>query len=391
MLRPGAADLPAPRLGLAALLATLLATLLAALLAACAPVLPRAPVPATELPAAPGLPALPPRCLLAAHVHTHPSDRYSHAPTPANAARAYAPAGLRDALAALRRDGVDAVIVTDHNAIAGLWDPAALPAVAGLTVLLGEEWTTRRVHALLLGFRADGPWDAILPPPWRTYPDDQDLRDMVERTHARGGLVVAAHPDVPFRTWPNDPFGVDGVEVWGLRSVWIRNRRATRRWHDWLVRGERLFALAGTDLHQGALLVRRHRAPLNWVDAATCDRPTLLAGLRAGHVLLVRDRRAPRLVLGLEAGGALDFAEARAGDAVALAGPVDLQLRVLGGAGARLRVLGRAGVLLTRTLAGDDAAVRLRLVVRPGDFVRAELHRGARRLAVSNPIYFTAP
>lgn len=342
---------------------------------------------ARERPAVPGLPATPPSCLVANHVHTIVSDRYSHAPVPANQRWAYSAEGLHAAIAAFAGDGADALVLADHNSIAAAFDPQL--TTAPLTVIPGMEWTTRRGHALQIGPRLRRPDEAILPPPWRARPTDADFRAMVARTHARGGLVVIAHPRVPFRRWPDDTFGADGVEVWGLRSPIMRHPAARRWWHARLVGGERLLALAGTDLHPGAW-IRRHRTPLNRVHAARCDADAVLSAMRAGHVLLVRDGAAPQLVLGVEAGGALDFAEAQPGDTVALAGDrgVDLQLRVVGGAGARLRVLGRDGVLLRRRIDGADLSVRLHLRPRPGDFVRAELRRGGRLLALSNPLYF---
>ncbi|MBZ5710002.1 CehA/McbA family metallohydrolase [Nannocystis pusilla] len=362
----------------APLLALVLLPLLGA--AACAGRYPSAHARVRELSATAGVPAAPRDCLVANHVHTLVSDRYSHAPTAANEARAYDPAGLRAAIAAFAGDGVDAIVVTDHNSTYARFDPAI--AGAPLTVIPGMEWTTRRGHALQIGFAATSPADAAMPPAWRARVVADDFRRMVVETHRRGGLVIIAHPRVPFRTWPDDTFGADGVEVWGLDSVVIRNRQAVRWWHDRLRRGERLVAVAGTDLHPGAWL-RAHRRPLNRVTAATCGEADVLAGLRAGHVLLVDDRDAPRVVLEADGG-------ARPGDTVELAGraEVELQLRVLAGAGARVRLLGPAGELFTRTLAEPDAAVRLRLRVRPGEFVRAELHRGRRPIALTNPVYF---
>lgn len=366
--------------------APVLATLLLGA-SACAGRYPAAHGLAHELPAVPGAPAPPASCLVANHVHTLVSDRYSHTPTGANEAQAYDPAGLRAAITLFAGDGVDAIVVTDHNSTHARFDPVV--ASAPVTVIPGMEWTTRRGHALLVGFAAADAHDAVMPPPWRARVGLGDFRRMVVDTHLRKGLVIIAHPRVPFRTWPDDTFGADGVEVWGLDSVFIRNRQAVRWWHDRLARGERLVAVAGTDLHPGAWL-RDHRRPLNRITASGCGAPEVLAGLRAGHVLLVADRDAPIVTLGVEAGGALDFAEARAGDVVALAGrrEVDLQIRVQGGDGARLRLLGPAGELFVRRLAGADAVVRLRLRVRPGEFVRAELHRGRRPLALTNPLYF---
>lgn len=365
--------------------APVLATLLLA--SACAGRYPVAHDLARELPALPAAPASPRRCLVANHVHTLVSDRYSHAPSPANEARAYDPAGLRAAIAAFAADGADAIVVSDHNSTHARFDPAV--ATAPLAVLPGMEWTTRRGHALLIGFAAASAADVGLPPRWRARVEAGDFRRMVVDTHLRGGLVIIAHPRVPFRTWPDDSFGADGVEVWGLDSVFIRNRQALRWWHDRLVRGERLVAVAGTDLHPGAWL-RDHRRPLNRVSAPSCSAADVLAGLRAGHVLLVADRDAPSVTLAVEAGGAVDFAEGQAGDVVALDGrrEVDLQLFVRDGEGARLRLLGPAGELYARTLAGAEVTVRVRLRVRPGEFVRAELHRARRPLALTNPLYF---
>ncbi|HEY8377487.1 MAG TPA: hypothetical protein VIK91_13420, partial [Nannocystis sp.] len=177
--------------------------------------------------------------------------------------------------------------------------------------------------------------------------------------------------------------------VWGLDYAFMRNRQAIRWWHDRLARGERLVAVAGTDLHPGAWL-RRHRRPLNRIAAPSCRADDVLAGLRAGHVVLVGERDAPGLVLGVETGGALDFAEGRAGDVVAVDGRefVELQVRVLGGENAHLRIVGDAGLLHESTLRAREAAVRLRIRVRPGSFVRAELLRGRRPLVLANPVYF---
>ncbi len=353
-------------------------------LLACSGRYPQSATPPTELTALPGLPALPPGCLVANHVHTIVSDRYSHAPVPANERWAYSASGLRAAIAGFAGDGVDAIVLADHNSIAAAFDPQI--ASAPLTVIPGMEWTTRSGHALLIDPRVDLPATELLPPPWRTRPRTADFRAMVDRTHARGGIVVIAHPRVPFRTWPDDTFGADGVEVWGLRSFVMRNPAALRWWHDRLVRGERLIAVAGTDLHPGAR-VRRHREPLNRVHAARCDAPTVLAAVRAGHLALVRDRHAPTLLLGVETGGDLDFADAQAGDLVPATATLDLQIRVLRGGTVGRAGGGRAGLLPARTLDPANPAVRLRLRPRPGDFVRAELRRGRALLAVSNPVY----
>ncbi len=354
-----------------------------ALTCACAGRYPDARHAVQVLPATAGLPEIPRRCLVANHVHTIVSDRYSHAPGPIHSAYAYSPQGLRAAISEFKAAGVDAIVLTDHNAVDAIFDPQVRDA--GLTIIGGMEWTTRRGHALLIGAAASTPAEAILPPPWRDAIGPADFARMVTTTHARGGLVIIAHPRVPFRTWPDDTFGADGVEVWGLDNPLMRNPASLRWWHERLVAGERLVAIAGTDLHPGAG-IRRHHHPLNWVYAPACDAPAILAAIRAGHVAPVRDRDSPALALGAETGGALDFADAREGDTLG-PGAVDLQVRVLAGSGARLRVLGRQGLLLAHTITTGDHSLRLRLSLRSGDFVRAELRARGRLVALTNSVY----
>ncbi len=362
-----------------------LALAVAVVLAGCAGRYPDASTHAEVLAPIAQLPAVLPRCLVANHVHTIVSDRYSHDPRPHNQAYAYSPDGLKTAISEFHGDGVDAIVLADHNAIDAAFDPQV--ATAPIAIIPGMEWTTRAGHALLIGFTATTPSEAILPPPWRSKVTDADFHQMVDRTHARGGLVIIAHPRVPFRTWPDHTFGADGIEVWGLDMAIMRNAAAQRWWHARLTAGEHLLAVAGTDLHPGATL-RRHRHPLNWVYAERCDPPTLLAAIGAGHSLVVRNAAAPVVFVGVENSGVVDFADAREGDTLAVTGPtIDVQLRVLGGAGTTLRVLGRPGLLHTHRIVQADQAVRLRLRVRPGDFIRAELYHGRRLQSLTNPVY----
>lgn len=357
--------------------------LLALMLFGCAGRYPAAHGMAEVVPAVAGLPAEPHGCVVAGHVHTLVSDRYSHAPTPDNADHAYDPEGLRWALETFEADGADAVIVSDHNSVAANFDPAVKDSK--VAVIPAMEWTTRRGHALLIGFDMDGPFDAILPPSWRESVERRDFLAMVGRTRGRGGLVIVAHPRVPFRTWPDDTFGADGVEVWGFDRWFMRNHQAVRWWHERLRKGERLVGFSGTDLHPGAWL-RSHRHPLNRVIAERCDAGSLLAAIKRGRAVLVRGTGSPRVVIGVETGGAVDFADAGPGDVVVAKETVELQVRVLGGDGARVRVLGGAGELYAGTVGGGDHAVRLRVRGDVG-FVRVELHRGRELLALSNPVY----
>lgn len=102
------------------------------------------------------------------HIHTHFSDGTD------------SPIGV---LSSARRAGLDVIAITDHDAIEGALEAAAVAESLGPTpqVVVGEEVSSRDGHILALFIR-------------ELVPADLSAEETVAAIHAQGGLAVAAHP-----------------------------------------------------------------------------------------------------------------------------------------------------------------------------------------------------
>lgn len=347
----------------------------------------------------------------------------------------YRPRGLAKIRKLSQRFGFGVSIVTDHNTLAH-WDDPQMGDAGGVLLARGEEWTSDDGHANLIGYRAAGPEDVLVPCDWAgdCESGQVDYPGMVDEVHARGGLVVINHPALKRHVWPEDDFGADAVEVnRNLTDVFGRAGRAW--WHRRLREGARIAAMGGSDYHywtpgsdpevhghghghahphshvEGEDCVAGERVEAEaWPYPAFRDAPNLirmserseqalLAAIRARHVMVRAHVSDPLVFLGADLDGDRDFEDARAGDelpAGAAGEAVSMQARVLGGAGDELRILAsvegpdgdRVEVVRSVDLESDDQAVAFQVTRgAPGkSFVRLEI--GSRGAAVSNPIFF---
>ncbi len=182
-----------------------------------------------------------------------------------------------DIVAAARHNGLQWIILTDHNT------RDAAPYTGwhdGVFVAVGNEITPTHNHLLALDVEAV--IDPELPP-----------QDMFDVLYERGGLGIIAHPDdcvtnkVKKRSYEWEDWSIDGprsrdgqtvgIELWNLFSDWgtqltpmnkylnfffIRRglRGPTQRTLAWWDRlnmgGKRTFGVAGVDAH-----AMKHRAP----------------------------------------------------------------------------------------------------------------------------------
>lgn len=189
----------------------------------------------------------------------------------------------------MARRGLGAMAVTDHDAIEGAWEAAALAPGA---IIIGEEIRTSRGEIIGL-FLQD-----YVPP--RLSP-----RETIERIHQQGGLVYIPHPTDRLRGSTLAPDAllavlpqVDLIEGYNARALcgWV-NRRAMA-----LARRHGLPVGAGSDAHRAADmgLAYLEMAPfrdaqgfLAALDGASIHgRPTgLLGRLTSVHARMVRNRR----------------------------------------------------------------------------------------------------
>jgi hypothetical protein len=129
------------------------------------------------------------------------------------------PAQLVDAAVA---SGLDLIAVTDHDTMAAVKEVQERGAAAGLTVVAGQEVTTKGpAQTHLLAWFLEKP-----------VKRGMSLEDSVEAIHDAGGLAIVPHPFMPVyfgsiqpgmlrRLIENHP--VDGIEV--LSTVPIGKRR----------------------------------------------------------------------------------------------------------------------------------------------------------------------
>jgi hypothetical protein len=105
-----------------------------------------------------------------------------------------------------RRRGLDAIALTNHNAMyswhVARWLAPITRRAGGALLLPGQELTSAGYHLALIGIST--------PVPWR-----QSAAAAAAGAHAQGGIAIAAHPSR--RSWPYltdaDLVALDGVEV----------------------------------------------------------------------------------------------------------------------------------------------------------------------------------
>jgi hypothetical protein len=185
------------------------------------------------------------------------------------------------------RAGLDFLALTDHNTMSAHPVPPGAPVV----IVPGFELTTFHGHHPIYGLPDMVPWHQdgrVLP-----------LAELAPRVRAAGGIVGVAHPFVPgdplctgCRMVENlPPESFDLMEVWYRRwgSPGSDNQAGYDLWNRLWAAGHRKTAVAARDWHgpeqEGPF---PGELPLTGVFAADASPDAILAGLRAGRVILSR-------------------------------------------------------------------------------------------------------
>lgn len=152
-------------------------------------------------------------------------------------------------------NGFDAIIVTDHQTVAG---SLAAKKYAEehykdqITIITGMEYTCCRIHMNLIGISESVP---VHPP----FPSDEELRSVIDKVHSMGGMVMVNHipwSNTTLLPW-DEPrllhhptrqqlydWGVDGFEVVNQGVFDLRSYQFIQEHPDSLV------AVTGSDMHR---------------------------------------------------------------------------------------------------------------------------------------------
>ena len=155
--------------------------------------------------------------------------------------------------------GFDAIVLTEHHVVWPEEEVAALgQPCPGLRVFRGAEVTSADGDDFLLYGIGEGDWKVGM-----------DEREIVERAHAQGAVVVLAHPYRYHDRVPQvaEEGLVDGVEVLSNNILAANQARAEE-----LARRIGAFAVAATDAHHvdslGLYGIRLHEAVTDEVELA---------------------------------------------------------------------------------------------------------------------------
>jgi hypothetical protein len=145
---------------------------------------------------------------------------------------------------------IDLIAVTDHDTMACVWEVQQRGEGAGLTVVAGQEVTTKwPATTHLMGWFLEKPVKRGL-----------TLEDSVAAIHDQGGLAIIPHPFMPVYFGSIQPYmlrrlldrhHVDGIEMMFTVPVGRRRRRELDSFYAH--NKERLgAAIGGSDCHFGA-------------------------------------------------------------------------------------------------------------------------------------------
>ena len=147
--------------------------------------------------------------------------------------------------------GLDAVALTDHNAVSAIGEAETGDYPCG--IINGLEWTTYYGHVLVLGASRYVDWRDVTP---------ENIDEKLRAVKAAGGLTGMAHPyaaggpvccgcfwEFRLQDWAL----LDYLEIWsgGTPQLTGYNRRARELWNRLLDRGFRTTAVSARDWHGG--------------------------------------------------------------------------------------------------------------------------------------------
>jgi hypothetical protein len=295
-----------------------------------------------------------------------------------------------DVAEAAKKTQLDYIILTDHNNYS---QNDEIPAVSGITVIPGMEWTNYRGHSGFWGIRK-----AIENP--FSVKNDDDMADLLRSARENGAVVTLNHPQCPYCGWhfDMDKTEYDLLEVWngGVESENNRLVPTIEWWHRLLTEGKRKLICGGSDFHSPSPM-KAVGMPCT-VAYAFSDAPEdILSALKEGRSYIAAGRSAPGICINIYEGNTV-LSEEELSDGCVLGQtlPKGTAVRVTLAAvraGDEVRFFTDAGLFKTHIF--KQHTIESGILLEPEDaaFIRAEVWRGTNAFAgspilVSNPVFF---
>ncbi len=286
---------------------------------------------------------------------------------------------LDDAVSLARAEGLDFVMLSEHNTNSGftLYEDvqARHPEVL---ILPGQEFTTYRGHANAIG--------ALQNVPYTVGTDGYTIDEAIQAFHDQGALFSVNHPTFTFPgcrgcgwEYDVDPTTVDSVEVATTIVA------AVDYYEDLIRDGSRATAIGGSDDHRGGVDLRPIDTPIGTprtlVFADELSVAAIIEGVRSGRtVVKMTGPEAPMIES--------ELSGERIGNTV-YTDSTTFSGKVTDGEGTTLQVLKNGEVIESVPVASDEFeyAVEVEAPTEGGDRYRHQVVEGPRVQTLSSYVW----
>ena len=261
--------------------------------------------------------------------------------------------------------GYDFIALTEHNTRNHLFEDHSVP---GLFVLPGYELTLQNAHINLFGIRDFKENIGLITP--------KEVTEYLNYIRDLGGYTSLDHPNDPnFPSRYKYDLPLDFVEVWNNAHFGSDDLQTLHEWHDLLVEGRRLFAVAGSDAHRNHL----DRGPFNHVYVTEKSAEAILYALEQGRNYLTASIDGPDIQL--------SYGDSIMGSEVEYVAGANILLTIERVAtGSVIKVYSDQGLELEFT--AEETLISKPLPMDGGSFYRVEVWTSSGSMvAISNPIF----
>ena len=285
-----------------------------------------------------------------------------------------------DLLQMTRKAGFDFVAITDHNNTTHRAELTRGALERTPLWIAGEEVTTPNGHASVWGLD-EGEWVDF-----RVRAEDGTIHDLVSSAHRFGALFSINHPasDCVGCGWTHEiPADVDAIEVSNGRHGEVAGALAL--WDRLLMEGRRITGVGSSDWHAAPNPIDVANAR---VYAASLTENAILAGIRAGHVIVMNGARHATPSIAVRTGD--QSATVGSSLTISPANRIEIDIRAESLPNGRVAVVSNGQRDAPVPLDGRGEA-HIQKRAEPG-YVRFELSAADGTLvALANPVYLRVP